>query len=580
MRVLFERDVPCPLRDGTILMANVYRPEGDGAWPVLLTRTPYGKDLLSFIRVDGTRLAEAGYMVVIQDVRGCFRSEGEFVPFEQEFEDGYDAVEWAAQLPGSDGTVGMFGMSYFGFTQWAAAASGHPALKAVYPICAVHDPWDGTSHRAGALEWGVLAGWNLNLSLPALARQASVLPNFSERFGRLVYDIDHLSAETYFELPVYQFSSLRRTELFPYVFEDMIQGNNLEQRHRKSIVPHYARMQVSAALEGGWYDLLLNSTLASYRHLKAAGREVLLTIGPWSHLEMGSMVGDLDFGMAANSGLLNLREDPTTRHQRWFDAQLKGKRTELGKTPPVQYFVMGENRWHFAQEWPLPQTLYTPWYLHSSGHAQGASGDGLLSLATPGLEPVDEYVYDPAAPVLTLGGNLLMTGAYPAGPKEQGSTERREDVLVFTSEALTEPVEVTGPIRAKLWVASSAPDTDFVVRLTDVHPDGRSYNVADGILRMSARNGQEHLERMEPGVVYPIEIDCWATSNLFQTGHRIRVQVTSSNFPRWNRNLNTGASNETTAEFQPARQKVLHDEEHPSHIVLPMIPRQEGVVSI
>lgn len=573
MRVLFERNVACTMRDGVVLRANVFRPDDDGTYPVVLTRLPYGKDTsFSYAMLDPVRLAESGYIVVIQDVRGRFASGGAYGGFAQEFDDGYDTVDWASKLPGSNGSVGMYGASYFGFTQLAAAVGGHPALKTLAPTVVFHDAWDGVSFRGGALEWGMMASWyTAAIAVPEMARTMARDENFLAHFGRLVFDIDNLSEVGYFELPLSNFTPLRRNGLLPNFFNEM--KRDAEFLQRTSIVTHYPEMHVSASYTGGWYDAFLNSTIDSYQKVKSSGHPARLLIGPWTHSNYSDTVGDMYFGMAANSAFLELREDPTARHQRWFDSELKGAPNGVLDEPPIKYFTMGENRFKTAYEWPLPETVYTPFYFHSNGQAQSVRGDGRLNTSQPTDEPADEYVYNPGDPVLTYGGNLLMTHAYPPGPKDQAKTEARNDVLVYTSDVLEDRVEITGPVQARLWVTSSAVDTDFVVRLTDVYPDGQSINLVDGIVRMSARNGTLEHDLMEPGEVYPITIDCWATSNVFLPGHRIRVQVTSSNFPKWNRNLNTGASNEDTAEYVSATQQILHDEEHPSHIVLPVIPR-------
>lgn len=573
MKVVFERNVPCTMRDGAVLMANVFRPDEGGEYPVVLTRLPYGKDTgFLYMMLDPVALAESGYIVVVQDVRGRFASGGEYQGFDQEFDDGYDTVEWASKLPGSNGLVGMYGASYFGFTQLAAAATGHPALKTLTPTIVFDDPLDGVTFRSGALEWGLMAGWYMSAMVPpelfkVAMRDSSRLPDLL----RMVYDVDHLPAEGYNDLPITDFPALRRTGLFSSLFYDIT--HPIEMQGRLSIRPRYERMTVSAAFTGGWFDIFTKSTIEAYQRIRANGQPARLTVGPWTHMNQTNAVGELTFGMAANNALLDLREDPTTRHRRWFDSQLKGIDNGIVKEPPIKLFVMGENRWKSVSDWPLPETKFTPFYLHSGGGAQTSAGDGTLSMTAPGSETADQYVYNPANPVITHGGSLLMPAEYPSGPVDQARVEEREDVLVYTSDVLTEPLEVTGPIEAKLWVTSSAVDTDFVVRLTDVHPDGRSYNVVDGIVRMRYRNGMEKPGLIEPGTVYPITVDCWATSNVFLPGHRIRVQVTSSNFPRWNRNLNTGASNEETSEFVAATQTVLHDDEHPSHVVLPVIPR-------
>lgn len=605
MRVVFERNVPIPMRDGVILRANVFRPEADGKFPVILTRLPYGKDTgFSYALLDPVRIAEAGYIVVIQDVRGRFSSEGQYKGFIQEFDDGYDTVEWAQNMEGSSGLVGMYGASYFAFTQWAAAASGHPALKVVTPMVAFDDGWEGVGFRNGAYEWGLAASWYLGvMSLPEIVRTKRDSPDFPLVFGRLVYDVDHLSESGYFELPLKDFSPMKRANVLPEFFEQMLENRYTDAWRAISIHPHYDSMQVDAHLIGGWYDVFLQSTTESFVRLKKLGREARLVVGPWTHSNYGNSVGDLDFGMAANTNLLDLKYDSTTLHQRWFDARLKGVNNGLADEPPVRIFVMGENKWRYSSDWPLPETVYTPFYLSSAGHANSSEGDGRLSMnavrpagngvgSADAVRPTgdavrsavngvgstdaassDTYVYDPENPVLTNGGNLLMTSQYPPGPKNQAATEAREDVLVYTSDVLTEPLEITGPLKAKLWVASSARDTDFVVRLCDVDEKGQSFNLADGVVRMSYRSSFEEPELIVPGQVYEIEVDLWATSNVFLPGHRIRVQVTSSNFPRWNRNLNTGASNEASVEVVTATQTILHDAPHPSHIILPVIPR-------
>ncbi len=565
MRVLFERNVVCPMRDHVNLMANIFRPEMGGPYPVLLTRLPYGKDTgFAYGLLDPVRLAETGYIIVIQDVRGCFASEGTFDGFLQEFEDGYDTVEWASKLPGSDGQVGMFGASYYAYTEWAAAASAHPALKVLVPTVALDDGWEGVTFRNGALEWGMAASWYSSLAPAYLLRTKKDDSNFKQLFARLIYDSDHLSELGYFELPLDQFGALKHADILPEFFDQITRTTYDETWRAISIKPHYKNMDVSALLIGGWYDVFQKSTIDAFQQLQSFGQDVRLLIGPWTHVNYSNAVGDREFGMAADSSFLNFQYDRTTLHQLWFDYKLKGQDNVLVHEPPIKLFVMGENTWRYASEWPLPETVFTKYYLHYSDY---------LSTVLPGGEQVSQYIYDPANPVLTTGGNLLMTPKFRPGPIEQTDIESRSDVLVFTSDVLTAPLEVIGPIRAQLWVSTTAKDTDFVVRLTDVDQNGKSINLADGIVRMRYRDSIEHPELIEPGEVYAIEVDLWATGNVFLVGHRIRVQITSSNFPRWNRNLNTGASNESTEDSAIATQTILHDVVHPSHIILPVIPR-------
>ncbi len=560
------------MRDGVILRANIYRPLMEGLYPVLLTRLPYGKDTsMAYAALDPVRLAMAGYIVVIQDVRGRFASDGKFQNSVQEFHDGHDSVDFAAKIPGSNGDVGMFGMSYFGYTQWAAAYGGHKSLKAIVPAIAFDSTWIA-SVRNGAVEWGMVASWQLGAIAPyELARAHGREPEFPGQFGMLIHSYNCLAEHGYFHLPLVEFEPLKSLGILPGFFHQLARPSFDDEWNRISTRDGYEQFSADGFLIGGWYDIFLGNTLYSYQKLKEAGRAVRLLVGPWTHTNWSSMVGDRDFGMGAASSFLDLRWDITALHQQWFDNRLKGMDVPLCSEPPVKIFVMGENKWRLADDWPLPGTVFTPFYLHSGGHAALQDGDGRLSVELPLLEPTDHYIYDPAEPVPTHGGNLLMAPLYKPGPLEQSMVEQRADVLVFTSEPLVAPLTVIGPITAKLWVSSDALDTDFVVRLVDVGPDGSAYNLADGIVRMRYRNGPESPTLIKPGTTYEIYVDCFATANVFQIGHRIRVQVTSSCFPRWNRNLNTGASNETTAEFICARQAVFHDGFHPSHVVLPII---------
>jgi len=300
--------------------------------------------------------------------------------------------------------------------------------------------------------------------------------------------------------------------------------------------------------------------------MRALGRPTKLLIGPWTHLQSQMPVGELNFGFASQASFMNLQFDMDRLQLRWFDHWLKGIDTGMLAEPPISLFVMGANVWRNEQEWPLARAVATAYYLHA---------DGVLSAVEPaGSEPADRFVYDPANPVPTHGGALLMAPEYVAGPVDQRGIEARADVLTYTSAVLDRDMEVTGPVGVTLWACSSAPDTDFVARLVDVYPDGRAYNLTDGIIRARYRNGFLAEQFLEPGVAERFDIDLWATSNVFRAGHRIRVQITSSNFPRWDRNPNTGKplGSDTEAELRKAEQTILHDREHPSHIQLPLVP--------
>jgi len=572
-------DVPVRMRDGVELRANVYSPASGGPYPVLLTRLPYGKDFpLGTAVLDPVQAVRRGYIVVVQDVRGRFASDGDWYPTHHEAEDGYDTVQWAAQLPGSDGQVGMYGISYFGFTQLAAAWEDPPALKALFPIQTWADPFDGTSYRGGAFELGLNAFWLLEvLGIDALMRRYRDDPQLGQRLSQLAQAINGFSTGLYSYLPLDEFPPFRDLDIAPFWFDNLAHPMDRDLAAPGTAAAHYETIGAPAYLVAGWYDILLGGMLQNYRGLRERGatpeaRQPRLMIGPWSHGAMGHVVGEQDFGFGSSGLLIDLKIDLASLQLRWFDYWLKGQQNGVMEEAPVKLFIMGENVWRDEQEWPLARTQYTPYYLHSQGRANSLQGDGLLSTEPPTDEAPDLYIYDPNDPVPTRGGALLMPPIYQPGPVDQRPIEQRGDVLVYSTPPLKQDVEVTGPIVVKLYAASSAPDTDFVARLVDVHPDGYAQNLTDGIIRARYRNGDKP-ELLEPGHVYEYTIDCWATGNLFRAGHRIRLDITSSSFPRWNRNPNTGGPLGAERELQTATQTILHDAEHPSRVILPIIPR-------
>ena len=571
-QITVEFDVPATMRDGAILRANVFRPAGDGPYPVALARTPYGKDFSSVMaQLDAPRLARAGYVVVIQDVRGRFRSEGAWRPFRDEAADGYDSVEWAARLPGSSGAVGMFGASYLGFTQWMAAKEAPPSLKAIVPSITWADMRDGTTLRGGAIELGTQGYWYLNaVGMDTILKRVAGAPpqDQMQAMGLLLREIDRLRAEGYFSLPLKDFAPLKQLGLSAELEELLATIDDPAYLASFSIDAAYEQVRVPALNVGGWYDIFLSGTLRNFAALRAAGatpeaRQAKLLIGPWSHVNAANVVGDVDFGFASQMALMNLQTDLTGLTQRWFDYWLKGIDNGVTGEPPVRLFVMGDNAWRDEAEWPLARARNTPFYLRAGG---------LLSPEQPGDEPPDGYVYDPADPTPTLGGNILMSQLLKPGATDQRPVEARPDVLSYTTPPLAEDLQVIGPLLVTLWAASDAPDTDFVTRLVDVHPDGFAQPLADGIVRARYRDGAPS-EPLEPGRPYELTIDLWATANVFKAGHRIRVDVASASFPRWDRNPNTGAPVGRDAELRVARQTILHDAARPSRIVLPVVPR-------
>lgn len=584
-KITADFDVPAKMRDGTTLRANIYRPAGEGQWPVLLTRLPYGKDFpLGTSVMDPAQVARRGYVVIVQDTRGRMASEGEWTPFINEGLDGVDTIEWAARLPYSNGKVGMYGISYFGFTQWSAAVYRPSALKAIVPFETWNDPLNGVIFRGGALELGVAGSWQLMMGLDVLMRRHRGDP---QALGRAIYllakEMDALGKEGYWFLPLREFKPLKGQNVAPFFFETSSRpmDRNHELIEPMHIVGKHENVTVPSLNAGGWYDIFLQDTINNFTTMREQGstpevRQSKLLIGPWSHGNTMNAVGEINFGFGSSAAFIDLQIDFVSMQLRWFDHWLKDIDTGMLNEAPIKLFVMGANVWRDEQEWPLARAVETRYYLHSGGHANTLHGNGYLTTDIPdvGEFPSDHYAYDPANPVMTRGGALLMSPEYPAGPYDQRPTENREDVLVYTTAELKEDVEVTGPITVHLWAISSARDTDFVARLVDVHPDGYAQNLTDGIIRARYRNFAqgEAPALIEPGNAYEYEIDLWATSNVFKAGHRIRLDVASSNFPRWDRNPNTGHDFGTDAELVVAHQTILHDREHPSYVVLPFIP--------
>jgi uncharacterized protein len=553
-RVTVALDVPAPMRDGVTLRANVYRPHGDGPWPVLLARTPYGRDqpqLLAWLNPVET--SRKGFIVVLQDTRGRFASDGEWTPFRFEREDGYDSVEWAARLPGSNGRVGMYCASYLGNMQWMAAIEQPPSLAAIAPSHTWAEPLDGLFARGGALELGLALPWDLQTGAGHLAK----LPISDEERGRrlatMLDDLDRLPAEGYWHLPVADNPILRRHGMPDIGTIAMLSNPDVPAWCR--VTGLHDRVTVPSFHIGGWYDVFLQGTLDGHMAMAALGRPAQLVVGPWTHLEpFTDPIGQRCFGIRGTRvGVpTHPQGDLNDEQLAWFRRHLVDDATaETKATAPVRLFVMGRNEWRDEEAWPLNRARVERWALGTGGtlNRGGPRSD---------RQPT-EFTYDPADPVPTLGGQTVMAPAYPPGPYDQTSIEGRADVCVFTSQPLSDDLEVTGRVRVILHAESSAPSTDWVARLCDVHPDGRSYNLCDGITRIM--ENANHRQR--------VEIDLWSTSNAFLAGHRVRVHVTCSNFPRWDRNLNTGRQRDPHVET--ARQRIHHDAEGPSWIELPIV---------
>ncbi len=576
-----DRDVVIEMRDGTLTYADVYRPARQGRFPVILQRTPYDRTLgtLALSQINPLRAVDRGYTVVVQDCRGRYSSEGDFHPFHQELADGYDSVEWCGRQSWASGDVGMIGASYAGAVQWLAAVEAPPSLRCIIPIVTSSDHYEGWTYRSGALQWGFVVSW----VIPMLATEAFVNRRFQstgtvEMRRRLVDGINDLGG-LWSTLPLRDLPLIR--ELAPYVLDWMTHATNDDFWRKVSIEGRHDRVAVPALNVGGWYDIFQAGTVRNFVGLsrngatQAARDGTRLIMGPWVHSSpTDQSAGLLDFGVQSSHGWTPLHYDLDGEYFAFLDRWLKGDATTADQDPPIRLFTMGENRWRPEVAWPLQRTDYNRLYLHSSGRAGSSGSNGRLSPREPGNETPDVFAYDPREPVPTVGGQLC---CYPAqfapGAFDQRPVEARHDVLVYTTQPLRRDLEVTGPIRANLWAMTDAPDTDFTAKLVSVAPDGLAINLTDGVVRARFRQGTDVARPITPNEPAEYTIELGATSYLFRAGQRIRLEVSSSNFPRFDRNLNTGHELGADAEMWLARQTVFHDPDHASYLELPVIPR-------
>lgn len=575
-KILVEKNVPCKMRDGVVLYADIYRPDREGTFPVLLTRLPYSKDLPHYSHryLDTNRLVENDFVVIVQDVRGRFQSEGEFQSFNQEAEDGYDTVEWAATLPYSTGKVGMFGMSYYGYTQLLAAVRKPPHLTAIFPTMTLNDLRNGFDYRNGVYLAGLSETWSLeSIAADMLKRKHENLQERNEAIQKVADSLNNIE-DFYRFAPINQWPPLRELGVTDYFFEEL--SHPIEEDdywEKSSIAEKYKDLDVPAFHLSGWYDCFTGPTLTNYVEMTKSEQLQKLIVGPWTHGNFASVQGECSFGVQSSGDWIDLKENITDLHIRWFDYWLKGMDTGIETEPPVKIFIMGVNKWRDEMEWPLERTQYTNFYLHSKGQANTKNGDGHLSMNQPEEEETDTFIFDPNHPVPTKGGGTLFAAslAMGPGPIDQSLNEEREDVLVYSTNPLTEAIEVTGPIKVKLWASTDAKDTDFVAKLVDTAPDGRAIILTEGIVNAKYRNGNKSEKELN-GEIVAYEIDLWATSNVFLPGHQITLEISSSSFPQYAPNLNTGKSMLESKEAVKAQQMIYHNEKYPSHMILPIIP--------
>jgi uncharacterized protein len=560
--VTFERSVAMKTRDGVTLYADIFRPKAEGRFPVLLQRTPYDKNNGVGFGLEG---AARGYVVIIQDVRGRFTSEGEWYVFKHESEDGFDAVEWAAALPYSNGKVGMWGGSYVGATQMLAAILHPPHLAGICPVVTASNYHENWTYQGGAFEQWFSESWTSGLAQNTFDRQVA-------RASNAIQGDAQLPLARY---PLFNMADSRTSDLLaslaPYFLDWLAHPTYDDYWRRWSIEEHYADITVPVLTMAAWYDIFQDGSLRNYVGLKrhagseAARRGQHLLVALGGHAGAGRKVGDVDFGAAAAFDSDNATLD-------WYDYLFKGVQNEFAQKH-VTIFVMGANQWRQEDDWPLARARNTKYFLHSLGAANSAGGNGGLSTQLPTSEPPDRYVYDPANPVPTIGGLVCCDSNHlQPGARDQRPAETRQDVLVYSTHAFAEDVEVTGPVSVELYAASSAVDTDFTAKLVDVGPDGFARNLADGIIRARYRDSREKAELLKPGQVYKVTVDLWSTSNVFLKGHTLRLEISSSNFPRFDRNLNTAEQPESGEKFISATNVIYHDGKHPSALILPVVP--------
>jgi putative CocE/NonD family hydrolase len=545
--LLMEFDLPVRARDGAKLSTDVYRPRGPEKQPVILIRTPYNNNSDDSVRF-GKTFASWGYAVVIQDVRGRNDSEGEFEPFTNEGPDGLDTVKWLREQDWFSGRIGMTGGSYLAQVQWDLAMRQPAELKAMVSMVSPSDMFINCWYRNGTLTWGDLLRWMtqtdahvgqnlLAYNMPKL-RMHAPLKSIDKELGRDIWwwnkMIEHQTNDSFWKA--------------------------------RSVHDSYHKIDVPVLNITGWYDDCADGSFQHYLRMKSSGRTPAarknqgLIVGPWPHgINVTSRYGGIDFGQGALIDLYDVQ-------RRWMDYWLKDIENGVMKEKPVTVFVMGQNKWREEATWPLKRAKPTRVFLRSQGRANGLQGDGRLSLRPPSAKKEsggDHFDYDPEDP------NPSPVNVNE--PDDRRSAERRDDALNYDSPTLTKTVEVTGQVMLELFVSSSARDTDFVGRLVDVYPNGYAHPVADGIITCRFRESLERPSLMKPGEVYKLALDLWWTSNSFQKGHKIRVEVTSSDFPRYARNMNTGRPYGEDKRGVVAHQTVLHDAKHPSCVVLPFV---------
>ena len=547
-----EHDIAIPMRDGTILRADIYKPVDEGKFPVIVTRSPYGK---GSEYGNGIKAAAAGMVYVAEDCRGRFASAGEWYPFRVEGNDGFDTVEWAARLPYSNGKVAVSGGSYAGVTALLAAAAQPPHLVAAAILESGINYYNDWTYVGGVLQQNFIESWT------------SVLSRSSITAADGGFDLLGHSWVFNLTLPIDQYPIAKgATSKETGFFKDFL-AHPADDAYWQSMSADPAKIKVPVFIIGGWYDIFSLNEITTFNAIRTRGgsesarKHSLLLVGPWTHGLFTPMQGTTDFGPGSTKDVL-------AETLNWLKSQLFNGAATQATSPTVRYFTMGTNVWKFSDTWPPQPVNSLTLLLDSAGHANTSTGDGVLLLSGSASHAAsDSFTYDPMHPVPTIGGGLCCSVVAP-GAFSQQSVEERKDVLVYSTPVLSKDLEVSGDVSLHLFVTSTAKDTDFTGKLVDVAADGTTHNVCDGIRRMRFANSlsQEHL--VKPGDVVELTIDLGPTSNAFLAGHRLRVEVSSSNFPKFARNLNTGQDGYHSTAAQIATNTILHDRSHPSELIV------------
>lgn len=564
--VAVEQDVEVVMRDGTVLFADVYRPVGLKLGPVLLVRTPYNKaSALTGVYAHPIWYARFGYIVVVQDTRGRWKSEGEWYPFRHEEDDGRDTLDWLKTLPGSNGLIATYGFSYCGTTQLMSAIGAGSAIAAMVPAMTGADFYDGWTYRGGALQLAFARTWAWFLGRDAVRRQRNSVKE--EQLTSILLDA---SRHYWTHMPPFLDAEGAAHYYYDWVTHDI----DDDYWKRWSIRSRYAQINAPALHIGGWYDIFLDGVVENFNGLRQSAcdehsrQNQKLVIGPWHHMPWKQCIGTVNFGEDARNAIDALQV-------LWFDKFLQGQSNDIDNTAPVTYFLMGRNVWCSSAQWPPAEACPTDFYIHSQGKANSLNGWGSLNVSPPLEELPDVWIYDPDDPVASLGGRSCCNEVLsPMGPTDQSGAEYRNDVLVYTSDVLERDLEIAGSVKATLYMSSDAVDTDFSVRLVDVYPCGKAINIVDGHLRARFRKSLSKPELLDPGAIYEYEITLGHTAMVFLAGHKLRLDVTSSNFPAFDRNSNSGKPLTQTqlTDIRPSRQMIFHDSSRPSRVTLPVMP--------